>query len=111
MWDRTRAVPGIRRLLVVTVAGTIGAAGLAIADPGVTNVPAHRHFLKDTDGSLVAVGPDLCDNPHVQMAFNQYHDNHHVAPAGSPGPTVPAPGLHNGLGPDIIAKPCSFHAP
>ena len=107
MWEKTRDVPGIRRLLGVTVAVTIGVTGLAVADPDLANVNAHRHFVTQTDGSLVAVGPDLCDNPNLQKAVNQFHNNAHVASASSQGPA--APGLHNGIGAEIVARPCSFH--
>ena len=46
---------------------------------------------------FIAVGPDLCDNagdPGTQQAFNQFHNNLHIATASSIGPA--APGLHNG---------------
>jgi hypothetical protein len=87
--------------------------GVGSADPNLPNVPAHRHFLVKGTGAdiqyIAEVGPDLCDNPNVQNAFNEYHFNHHVAGSASIGPV--APGLHNGQETEIVARPCSFHMP
>lgn len=110
MWAQTAQAAGIRRLLILTLAATIGATAVAVADPDLPNIGAHRHFLQTPDG-LVQVGPRVCDEPAVQRAFNQYHSNAHVAVAGSPGPQQAAPGLHDGRGADIVSKPCSFTAP
>lgn len=80
--------------------GVLAAAGRA--DPNLSNVPAHRHFING-----VQVGPDLCDNPTnpgIQKAFNQFHNNLHRLTADSIGPV--APGLHNGQGGEITAGPC-----
>ena len=55
------------------------------------------------------VSPDLCDNlgnAAIQHAFNEFHNNLHVATASSIGPA--APGLHNGHGGEIVARACSF---
>ena len=60
----------------------------------------------------IAVGPDLCDNagdPGTQQAFNQFHNNLHIATASSIGPA--APGLHNGHGGELVARGCSFVPP
>ena len=93
----------MRRLVVslAIVFTLLGAATVpALADPDLPNIPAHRHFIQLTDGTLVEVGPRLCDNPNLQEAFNQFHFNVH-RPEG-------APGLHNHSGPEITARPCSF---
>jgi hypothetical protein len=87
-------------------------ASIGIADPNLVNVTAHRHFIQTPDGQLTPVGPDLCDNPGdkgIQMAFNQFHNNLHVATASSIGPA--APGLHNHQGGEIVARLCSFVLP
>ena len=42
----------------------------------------HRHFLLTPDGP-VPVGPQVCENPSVQAAFNQFHAAVHVGPANS----------------------------
>jgi hypothetical protein len=63
--------------------------------------PPHRHFLVQPDGTLVPVGPDWCDNlddPAIALAFYNFHYNVHKG----------APGLENGLGAEITARPCSF---
>ena len=108
----------LRHALMVALAGSaalIGTTLPAFADPNLTNVGAHRHFVQSTNGKLTEVGPRLCDNPSLQQAFNQFHFNihHSVNPIGVPvdslGPQDGAPGLHNGFGADLIARPCSFH--
>jgi hypothetical protein len=103
---RARLVFGL-----VIVGMTLGlTATTGIADPGLVNVPPHRHWLGDpADG--VQIGPRLCDNPNVQKGFNQFHFNiHHsfIPPAaGGPGqidtlgPQDGAPGLHNFQGGEL----------
>jgi hypothetical protein len=66
-------------------------------------VPAHRHWI-GTAWTGPQIGPKLCDNPNLQNAFNQYHNNAHVAGASSQGPA--APGLNNGKGGEIVASSC-----
>jgi hypothetical protein len=94
------------RLAVATVAG-LGAILIAVttskADPNLTNIPAHRHFV-NTPSGLVEVGPRVCDNPNLQRAFNQFHNNIHIATGASIGPA--APGLHNFKGADLMASGC-----
>jgi len=100
---KTRLVFGL--VSIALLLGITAATGLA--DPNLTNVGAHRHFIVQPDGSKVSVGPELCgnlDNPGLQQAFNQFHRNHHVAGGNSIGPV--APGLHNGQGAEIAATPC-----
>jgi hypothetical protein len=105
----------MRQLLVLfmltIVFGVLMAAGVAIADPGLSpDVPAHRHFVKQADGAMVEVGPRLCDNPTLQHAFNEFHANIHShtlrdgTQIGAIGPV--APGLHNGSGPELIPGAC-----
>ncbi len=94
---------------VVILAVVVGfCATTGLADPNLTNVPAHRHWLGDpADG--VQIGPKLCDNPKVQKAFNQFHHNvHHSFIPGtgvidSLGPQDGAPGLNNDHGGEINA--------
>ena len=96
-----------KRLALGAVAGM--AAILAFvatsqADPKLTNIPAHRHYVKTPSGELVPVGPDLCDNPNLQNAFNQFHNNVHAVSGAGIGPA--APGLHNLKGADLMAGKC-----
>ena len=74
------------------------------ADPNLGNVPAHRHYVRAGDGSLHQVGPNVCDNPNLQKAFNQFHSNVHAPTGSSIGPA--APGLHNGFGAELQAGGC-----
>jgi hypothetical protein len=77
------------------------------ADPNLRNVPPHRHWING-----VQVGPDICDNPGdpgIQHAFNEFHNNLHIATQYSIGPA--APGLHNGQGGEIVPTPCSVTTP
>ncbi len=96
----------MRRLLVgVALVGISigGAVGLTSADPGLNNIPAHRHFVNGQE-----VGPRLCDNldnAGMQKAFNQFHANHHNHNVtGGQGPI--APGLHNGKGGELTPGQC-----
>ena len=99
----------------IFVLGMLGAAvilmvpGVGSSDPDLTNVAAHRHFIVTPNGDFIPVGPDLCDNPGLQGAFNQFHNNLHIATASSIGPV--APGLHNGQGGELVARSCSFVPP
>jgi hypothetical protein len=77
------------------------------ADPNLANVPPHRHWINGQQ-----VGPDICDNPGnaaIQRAFNEFHNNLHIATSSSIGPA--APGLHNGQGGEIMPTPCSVTTP
>ena len=74
------------------------------ADPNLTNVPPHRHFVQTPSGELVEVGPQVCDNPKLQKAFDQFHNNVHRATGSSIGPV--APGLHNFVGAELSASGC-----
>jgi hypothetical protein len=101
-----------RVVVVVTLAGAlavalIGTAGIAIADPSLSDVMPHRHFIQ-TEQGLVEVGPRLCDNPELQSAFNQFHANTHThdGVVGEIGPV--APGLHNGQGAELTFRGCAF---
>lgn len=83
----------------------------ALADPPSTLVdaPYHRHFIVTPDGDMVAIGPDVCADPNLQQAFNQFHFNvHHSALPGTGaidtlGPQDGAPGLHDDLGAELTA--------
>ena len=74
------------------------------ADPNLGTIPAHRHFVRTGSGDLVEVGPRVCDNPNLQKAFNQFHNNVHAVSATGIGPA--APGLHNGVGGEIRVGGC-----
>ena len=97
----------MKRQLVIGL--TIGTAAVLItvatsqADPNLNNVPPHRHWV-NTPSGLVEVGPRVCGNPELQKAFNQFHNNIHVASGSSIGPV--APGLHNFQGAELQASGC-----
>lgn len=95
-----------KALAVLIVVGSLGTAGLAIADPNLTlTTTAHRHYVT-MNGKLVQVGPRYCDNPNLRDAFTQFHTNTHThnGVTGEIGPV--APGLHNSLGGEITSGPC-----
>lgn len=76
-------------------------AGSISADPKpLDNPPLHRHYIVQPDGTRVEVGPNLCENPDLQAAFNQFHYNVHVG--SLQGPPGGAPGLGNGNGAEIV---------
>lgn len=79
-------------------------AAASLADPNLGNVGAHRHWVETPTGERIQVGPRFCDNANLQAAFNQFHNNLHVAGGTSIGPA--APGLHNSQGAEIKATPC-----
>lgn len=92
--------------------GVLMSAGSIFADPKpLPNPPFHRHFVVQPDGTRVQVGPDLCANPEMQDAFNQFHYNVHqsaipgVGTIPTNGPQRGAPGLHNGNGAEIVGVP------
>jgi hypothetical protein len=81
----------------------------SLADPPGTlnNIGRHQHYIQTPDGDLVAIGPDFCDNPDLQQAFNEFHYNiHHNSGAPTNGPQNGAPGLHDGQGADMTAGLC-----
>ncbi len=94
----------IRVLLASAVlVGMLGFnAVTATADPNLTDVPPHRHWIALTSGAQVEVGPRVCDNPNLQEAFNQFHNNLHV----SAGFGRAAPGLHNLTGAEVTFSGC-----
>jgi hypothetical protein len=98
----------VRIWIVVFLLAVVGAilltAGSGSADPDLGNVPRHRHWIATESGQLVQVGPRPCDNPNLQQAFNQFHNNLHVATGSSIGPA--APGLHNFRGGEILFSGC-----
>ena len=90
--------------IVAGMAGIMIVVATSRADPNLNNVPAHRHFVRTSEGSLVEVGPRLCDNPNLQRAFDQFHNNLHMPSATAIGPV--APGLHNFTGAELQAGRC-----
>lgn len=104
----------VRLTFVVGAAVTLllAFASGAIADPPdeLTSPPDHRHFIATPNGP-VPVGPQICEDPDLQQAFNEFHYNvHHSAVPGigdipTNGPQNGAPGLHNGQGAEIFGVP------
>ena len=98
--------------LVASVIALVPASA-ALADPPNTlvNAPDHRHFLVTPNGDSVRIGPNICANPDLQQAFNEFHFNiHHSALPGvgaidTLGPQDGAPGLHNDVAADMTALP------
>ena len=108
----------MRYLLALTVVASVvlfAFAGTGIADPPdilFDPVPAHRHFVLGPNGKMTPVGPQICEHPELQQAFNQFHHNvHHsfipnVGVIHTLGPQDGAPGLHNTRGSEIVARLC-----
>jgi hypothetical protein len=95
------------RLAVGILAGMAAimiAVATSRADPNLNNVPRHRHYVRTGAGDLVEVGPNVCDNPKLQNAFNQFHNNVHAVSGSSIGPA--APGLHNFHGAELQSGGC-----
>ena len=96
---RMRTV-GVMLVVVALALAGLGLATAAFADPGLSNIPAHRHYIQTSSGSRLRV----CDNASLQGAFNQFHNNLHVVSATGIGPA--APGLHNLRGAELMFGPC-----
>jgi hypothetical protein len=99
----------MRALLAgILLVGLVGFSALtATADPNLNDVPAHRHWISLENGMKIQVGPSVCDNPNLQQAFNQFHNNLHV----SAGHGSAAFGMHNGTGPELTFTPgCALPA-
>lgn len=90
--------------IVGATAAVLFAVRTTQADPNLGNIPPHRHYVHTPDGGMVEVGPRICGNPQLQKAFNQFHNNIHVASGSAIGPV--APGLHNFKGADLLAGGC-----
>ena len=86
----------------------LSVAATSFADPGLGTVPKHRHWI-NTGDRFVQVGPRVCDNSNLQGAFNQFHNNVHVAGTTSIGPA--APGLHNFNGAELYFTSCAVTNP
>ena len=99
-------------LAAATILVALGASSVLADPPGMlVNPPNHRHFIETPDGDLIPVGPQICENPEMQLAFNQFHYNIHRSgdplhgPVTTLGPQGGAPGLHNDRGAEIFAVP------
>ena len=65
-------------LAAVAVGATLALTPPAAQAGQITvDVPAHRHFVVTPDGVRHAVGPQVCEHPDLQAAFNQFHWNIH----------------------------------
>ena len=93
------------RLAAASVIALVPASA-SLADPGLSNVPRHQHYLQTPNDDLVPIGPDFCANPDLQDAFNQFHNNIHHSVGETLGPQGGAPGLHDGEGADMTAGAC-----
>lgn len=93
-------------LFPVLLAGAalVGSFGQTFADPNLPDITPHRHFVRLPSGELREVGPNVCDNPNLQKAFNQFHANTHAFVVDSLGPV--APGLHNGIQTELTVRGC-----
>ena len=76
---------------------TLGLSGVGAAP--APDVPPHRHFI-EVNGERIPIGPQVCENPDLQQAFNQFHFGVHV---GTPG-TFAMDHAHNGT--DIKSARC-----
>jgi hypothetical protein len=103
-------MPRTVKVLFVSAAVLVAmsAAVTSFADPGLGDVPPHRHWV-DTGTGLVQVGPRVCDNSSLQSAFNQFHNNVHAAGTTALGPA--APGLHNAVGAELMFTSCAVTNP
>lgn len=72
------------RVLIAAVVAIVGliAAPLAAAGGPAPDIVPHIHLLVTPTGT-VPVGPDVCADPNLQQAFNQFHWKIHVGPANT----------------------------
>jgi hypothetical protein len=70
-------------LCAATAVSALALAGVPAATAGqAPPVGPHRHFLVTPNGTI-PVGPQVCENPGLQTAFNQFHAAVHVGPANT----------------------------
>lgn len=100
---RTRVI-GVFLVVLGLAFGCLALSTAAFADPNLTGIPPHRHYVQTSTGELRQVGPRVCDNASLQGAFNQFHNNIHAVSAAGIGPA--APGLHNLSGAELMFGPC-----
>lgn len=103
--DRKRFTLGFATAVVLALVP----ASPGFADPPSTlsDIARHQHYIITPDGDLVEIGPDICDNPDLQNAFNQFHYNvHRNSGAPTNGPQSGAPGLHDGQAADMQVSSC-----
>lgn len=73
------------RILIAVTATSAAFLTVVPAATGGGQAPPifpHRHFLVTPNGT-VPVGPQVCENPGLQTAFNQFHAAVHVGPANT----------------------------
>lgn len=76
----------IKRIVLAVVAGSalISLSGMPPAGAGqAPPIFPHRHFLETPDGTWRPVGPQVCEDPDLQNAFNEFHRHVHVGPANT----------------------------
>ena len=64
-----------------SAAALVALAATGAAGGQAPDVPKHRHYLQ-IGSTMVPVGPQVCEKPSLQEAFNQFHAGVHV---GTPG--------------------------
>ena len=77
----------IRRFFAAALVAVLGALVGTITTAQAGGVPNHNRFLTTPgNGSVVQVGPRVCDNPEVlHGAFHNFHDNVHTGAPTSVG--------------------------
>lgn len=93
----------MRHTFRLALAGALSVSLIAFAASSAAqpagDVPPHRHFLQ-IGTELVPVGPQVCGEPSMQHAFNQFHAHVHV---GTPA-TFGMDHEHNRT--DVVARGC-----
>jgi hypothetical protein len=70
----------MRKLLLIAITALAFAFSAA---PTLAAVPPHDHWLTTGSGSVVHVGPKVCDNPAIYDAWLNFHTNVHVGVPGT----------------------------
>jgi hypothetical protein len=70
----------MRKLLLIAITAIAFAFSAA---PTLAVVPPHNHWLTTGSGSVVHVGPKVCDNPAIYDAWLNFHLNVHVGVPGT----------------------------
>lgn len=69
----------MRKLLLIATT----ALALAFSAAPTLAVEPHNHWLTTGSGSVVHVGPKVCDNPAIYDAWLNFHLNVHVGVPGT----------------------------
>jgi hypothetical protein len=78
------------RLAAVASLASVGLVSAAASSTKADGVPAHDHFQVLANGSVIQIGPHVCDHPdELHAAFHNFHSHVHTGePTSTGGMTI-----------------------